>query len=337
MNESQIKSIEATTHDRPLVSVIIPCYNQAHYLNEAIESVLAQTYPHFEIIVVDDGSTDDTAKVAASYERVHLIRQKNHGRPAVGRNNGFRESRGHYIVFFDSDDRLLPDALEVGVKHLEAHPEYAFVSGHCRAIGPDGSPLPVKQLPCVQKDHYKELLHHNYIWTPGVVMFRRSTFEATGGFNISMSMKGAEDYDLYLRISREAPVYCHDRAVVEYREHGSSLSRNAATMLKSTLTVHGAQWPFVRGNKEYERAYREGRRQWKQFYGAHLVERIRAQVRVPDERRQAIEGMKVLLRHHPGEFFTQAYRKLYCLIFRVKADPAESSLPSNTHAKNRAT
>jgi glycosyltransferase involved in cell wall biosynthesis len=319
MDGSQVKSRDALVQDAPLVSVIIPCYNQAHYLGEAIESVLNQSYPHFEIIVVDDGSTDNTSEVAERYSQVKLLRQANHGRPAVGRNNGFAESRGDYIVFLDSDDHLLPDALETGLNHLLAHPEYAFVSGHCRAMGPKGEPLPVRQHPCVEKDHYLELLHLNYIWTPGVVMFRRSVLEREGGFNISMEMKGAEDYDLYLRISRESPVYCHDRAVVVYREHGSSLSRNAATMLKSTLTVHSAQWPYVKGNKRYEQAYREGRRQWKDFYGGHLVEKVRAQVRTRNEWNQAMQGMKVLLRYHPREFFTQAYRKLYCFVFRVKA------------------
>jgi glycosyltransferase involved in cell wall biosynthesis len=320
MDSSQVKSSEVPpARDSPLVSVIIPCYNQAHYLSEAIESVLNQTYPHFEIIVVDDGSTDNTAEVAGRYSEVKLLSQENHGRPAVGRNNGFRESRGDYIVFLDSDDHLLPEALEVGLSYLEAHPEYAFVSGHCRAMGPDGEPLAVKQRPCVEKDHYLELLHQNYIWTPGVVMFRRSVLERAGGFNISMTMKGSEDYDLYLRITRESPVYCHDKAVVVYREHGSSLSRNAATMLKSTLTVHRAQWPFVKGNKRYEQAYKEGERFWKQYYGEHLVERVRAQVRRKGEWNQAAQGMKVLLRYNPREFFTQAYRKLYCFIFRVKA------------------
>src|SRR5215218_6482487 len=112
-----------------LVSVVIPCYNQAHFLDEAIESVLSQSYTNFEVIVVDDGSEDETARVASGYAledpRVCLIRQQ---------NRGLAEARGEYVVFLDSDDRLLGDALAVGVRELESHPRCAFVSGHYRPI-----------------------------------------------------------------------------------------------------------------------------------------------------------------------------------------------------------
>src|SRR6266513_5232454 len=97
-----------------LVSVIIPCYNQAHFLHEAIESVLAQTYSNREIIVVDDGSTDNTATVARCHSPPRYIYQENAG-PSAARNTGFEQSRGEYLVFLDADDRLLPEALEIGV------------------------------------------------------------------------------------------------------------------------------------------------------------------------------------------------------------------------------
>src|SRR5690349_15716190 len=94
-----------------LVSIIIRCYNQGHFLGEAIDSALRQTYPHVEIIVIDDGSTDNTAEVVARYRGVRSIRQPNLGRCAAG-NTGLGESRGEYLVFLDADDRLLPDAVE---------------------------------------------------------------------------------------------------------------------------------------------------------------------------------------------------------------------------------
>src|SRR5918994_1694671 len=94
----------------PLITVVIPCYNQAHFLGEAIESVLSQSYPHHEIVVGDDGSTDDTSEVASRYDGVRLVRQENRGL-AGARNTGIRHSEGDYLVFLDADDRLLPEAL----------------------------------------------------------------------------------------------------------------------------------------------------------------------------------------------------------------------------------
>src|SRR5215212_9338337 len=121
-----------------LVSVIIPCYNQAHFLGEAIESVLSQSYKNFEIIVVDDGSSDNTSEVASSYEEVRLVRQENRGLSAA-RNAGITHSEGEYLVFLDADDRLLPKALEAGLECFEAHPECALVAGHSKFIRADGS------------------------------------------------------------------------------------------------------------------------------------------------------------------------------------------------------
>src|SRR3712207_793010 len=174
----------------PLVSVVIPCYNQAHFLGEAIESVLAQSYPNFEIIVVDDGSPDNTSEVARSYPEVRLVRQENQGLSGA-RNAGLACSEGEYVVFLDADDRLLPEALETHLKYLEAHPERAFVSGTSRYIAADGSPLPTPpRLPPrlhVEGDHYLVLLHRCYIWPPAVVMYRRAVLETVGGFDTSLS------------------------------------------------------------------------------------------------------------------------------------------------------
>src|SRR4028118_1383709 len=140
-------------------SVVIPCYNQARFLGEAIESVLSQTYTDFEVIVVDDGSTDDTAEVASSYAaedaRVRLVRQENRGL-AGARNRGLAESRGEYVVFLDSDDRLAEEALEVGVRELDAHPECAFVSGHHRPISADGVAYAVPRQDRVAGDRSEE-------------------------------------------------------------------------------------------------------------------------------------------------------------------------------------
>src|SRR5262245_56603663 len=122
-----------------LVSVIIPCYNQGRFLAEAIESIMVQVLPDVEIIVVNDGSTDNTAEVAAHYPQVRYIYQQNQGL-AAARNTGLRHSTGRYLVFLDADDRLLPEALIHNQKYLEARPECAFAFGRFRLITKEGVP-----------------------------------------------------------------------------------------------------------------------------------------------------------------------------------------------------
>ena len=123
-----------TSSDEALVSVIIPCYNHARFLGEAIVSVIRQSYPHIEIIVVDDGSTDDTEQVITSYPNIQHIRQENLG-VSRARNMGLSMSRGAYVLFLDADDRLLPDAVATGVHALASRKEYAFAFGLFVSIG----------------------------------------------------------------------------------------------------------------------------------------------------------------------------------------------------------
>ena len=217
-----------------LVSVVIPCYNQAHFLGEAIESALAQTCRPLDVVVVDDGSTDDTFEVAAAYTAVRCLRQPNGGMSAA-RNAGLGAARGGYIVFLDADDRLLPGALQAGAATLDAHPEAALVVGRHRRIAADGAPLPVTPRPRVERDHYISLVHRCWIAMPATVMYRRAALEAAGAFD--PALRGAEDYDLYLRLARRFPVVDHYAEVAEYRQHPGTFSRNAARMLPATLKV----------------------------------------------------------------------------------------------------
>jgi glycosyltransferase involved in cell wall biosynthesis len=284
-----------------LVTVVIPCYNQAHFLGEAIESVLSQTYPHFEIVVVDDGSTDNTSEVASGYppDKVRLIRQENKGLSAA-RNAGLYQSRSEYVVFLDSDDRLLPGALEVGVRELEAHPECAFVSGHIRRIAADGSPLrtPPQALhkAHVEGDHYARLLRYNYIWTPGSVMYRRSVFDSVGGFDPSVN--ATADWDLYLRVARDYPVHHHGEVVLDYRRHGASMTGNPALMLKATVAVLRRQRKHVRGHERYEKACETGLRGGREYYGVPLADEVRGHLRGREWKR-ALRGLLILLRYYP--------------------------------------
>ncbi len=256
-----------------LVSVIIPCYRQAQYLAEAIESVLVQTYPHLEIVVVDDGSPDNTAEIAGRYPGVRCVRQPNRG-VSEARNLGIRSSTGSFLVFLDADDRLLPRALEIGLDCFDRHPEVAFVSGRFRFIAADGATLYERQGHGVEADHYAEMLRRNYIAALSATMCRRSVFESIAAFDPRFSI--AADYDFYLRVLREFPAKCHDGEVAEYRRHGLGISANSAEMLREALAALRAQRPHLGGDPHLIRAYRDGVRYWKALAANLMARQIRA-------------------------------------------------------------
>ena len=181
-----------------------------------------QTLAPCEIIVVNDGSTDDTPDVAARFPGVHCISQPNAGLPAA-RNAGLCNATGEYVVFLDADDRLVTDALEIGVETFQRQPGCALVYGHCRFIDADGYAIPTPPQRVVSGRHYEELLAANFIWAPGSVMYKRTVFDRVGMFR--EGLKAAEDYDIYLRIARVARLAGHARPVVEYRKHSASMSR----------------------------------------------------------------------------------------------------------------
>jgi glycosyltransferase involved in cell wall biosynthesis len=254
-----------------MVSVVIPCYNQAHFLGEAIESALSQSYPLFEIIVVDDGSPDNTAEVAARYPEVRYVRQDNQG-VSVARNSGLARSGGAYIVFLDADDRLLPGALEVGVKELEAHPECALVSGRYRIVAGDGSFLTQPSQHTVDEDRYVALLQGYGLGPPAVVMYRREVLESVGGFDGSVD--AAADYDLYLRIARRFRICSHEKEVAERRQHDMNMTHNSGIMLSHAVATLRSQRKHMKGNNRYEEAYKVGVRSFQEHNGIQLVNEV---------------------------------------------------------------
>jgi len=278
------------------VSVVIPCYNQAHFLGEAIESVLSQSYTNFEIVVVDDGSTDNTSEVASRYpDKVRLIRQENKGLSGA-RNTGIGHSEGEYLVFLDSDDRLLPEALEAGLECFRAHPECAFVSGHCRFIGTDGSLLMETPPPPIGSDIYLTILSRSHFIIPGAAMYRRFVFDTVGWFDPAVNP--AADYDLYMRIARAFPVYYHGEMVLEYRRHDTNMTHNPGRMLKATIEVLRSQREYAKRDEVYWEAYKVGVRKGQEEYGVPLVDRIRAWTR-KGAWKDLLQDVFLLLRCYP--------------------------------------
>ena len=278
-----------------LVSVIIPCYNQAGYLAEAIESATSQSYRRLEIIVVDDGSTDDTSRVTAHYSDVRLISQRNSGLSAA-RNAGINASRGEYLVFLDADDRLLPEALEIGTDRLNAHPDSAFSYGRYSLITEDGKTIPWSPRACLQGEPYLRLLSRNYIGMHATVMYRRTIFDEIGYFDTSLA--ACEDYEMFLRITRNHAIYCHGETIAEYRQHDANMSLNFDLMLKQAISVLRSQWKYVRGNRFAMEAYRAGLQNWRDSYGKKLFAAVRWRVNAREWRR-AMSGGLTLLRYDP--------------------------------------
>jgi len=281
----------------PLVSVVIPCWNQAHYLGEAIESVLAQSHPRLELVVVDDGSDDNSLEVAARYPGVRALRQANSG-VAAARNLGLAESRGEYVAFLDADDRLLPQALAVGVGELAAQPEAAFAAGMSRDIGRDGRVVREARQPLVTRDHYLKLLEECFIWSGSSLVYRRQALEAVSGFN--ERRVAADDYELYLKLARAFPVVCHEEVVTEYRRHGSNTTRNAGLVLSSQIQVLKGQRRHLHGSEE-KAARRLGIRNTRVKQGEALVERV-ANAWRRREWGSVLRGLRTLARWDPGAF-----------------------------------
>jgi glycosyltransferase involved in cell wall biosynthesis len=263
-------TIDPLSERAPLVSVVIPCYNSARYLAETIESVLAQTYVQVEIIVVNDGSTDATGEIAQSYP-LQYVYQKNGGISAA-RNTGVLHSRGKYVLFLDHDDRLLPKAIEAGVKCLEGQPECAMAVGEHRYIQADGTEIGYSHKHTVVRDHYEELLEHNFVETPCSVLHRRSALELSGLF--VERVQGAEDYELYLRTARQSPIVTHDTPVAEYRLHDANISGNAERMFMVSLEVLKMELPFVKGERKKLRRHRRGVRFVQRQFGRRLTREL---------------------------------------------------------------
>lgn len=220
----------------PLVSVIIPAYNQAQFLPGAIRSVLDQTYQNFEIIVVDDGSVDNTREVACQYaDRVCYIWQENKGL-AGARNTGIRASCGEYIGLLDSDDEWMPTYLEKMVEQASQNPETAVFYCMAQSIDVNGNPLPqVFGGPVQQSQNiYHALVRANFL-IPSTILMKKCEIEEVKLFD--ENLRSCEDWDLWLRLLPGIAIEGVDDILVNYRIHHNSLSTDVSGMHNAAQTV----------------------------------------------------------------------------------------------------
>ncbi len=226
----------------PKVSVIIPVYNSEKTISEALDSVAAQTYAGYEVIVVNDGSTDQSEGVIKKYMRPPLnityVEQVNKG-PAAARNAGLRLAKGELVAFLDADDLWDKDKLATAVEAMDANPQAKLVFTDMRHMVNDSlvhsSYLRERGYRHLGGGHiYDNLLKGNFIFTPTVVL-RRDALNETGLFDERLPI--AEDYDLWLRIARRYPVYFIDRPLVTRRRIGSNITENRQTYVQSCIRL----------------------------------------------------------------------------------------------------
>lgn len=246
------------SNKEPRISVVVPTYNCAKYLGQAIDSILAQSKPAFEVIVVDDGSTDDTASLLATFQNnVSMIRQENKG-VSSARNAGISAATGDWIAFLDSDDIWLPNKLELYIEAMASFPdstvyysEFCFLEADSLGVFPAPESLYelTKDIAC-DADHsgwiYHQLLLTNWVLTSTAVV-KRSIFDEIGMFDENLVI--AEDWDLFLRISRHGTFYKIKHPLTLYRITPNSLTKTIKpidyirTVLNTAINQHGLTSP----------------------------------------------------------------------------------------------
>lgn len=221
-----------------MVSVIIPAYNRAHLITRAVESVLRQTYDDIEIIVVDDGSQDDTETVVKSMTDSRIIYKKlesNHG-AAYARNAGVECANGRVIAFQDSDDAWRPQKLEKQMAYWKEHPEFAMI--YCPFEICDGNSrnrFPQEGVDMLEGDIFRALIVRNTIGTPTMLMTRDS-FQETGGFDVTL--KSLEDWDFAIRFSRKNLIGYLDEVMVKaYYDREEGLSNHVGAYFEGRLRM----------------------------------------------------------------------------------------------------
>jgi glycosyltransferase involved in cell wall biosynthesis len=223
----------------PLVSVIIPTYNRGNLVVQAVQSVFEQTYKKIEIIVVDDGSTDNTRDVLREYEgKIDYVYQERSER-SKARNEGFRRSKGDYIAFLDSDDLWRSMKIEKQVQVLDEKPDVGLVYAGVQFVDMDGNPYPGKicwdALERKRRSLYEDLMTTNIIGAPSTVMVRRLCLNTVGLFDESMVT--CEDLDLWRRLAQRYVFHKIDLPLVRFRIHFGNTQGKLSMMAKGYETI----------------------------------------------------------------------------------------------------
>ena len=235
----------------PAISIIMPCYNDGARLPDAIHSVEKQSFRDFEIIVVNDGSTDNSPDVLARFSDelpyLRVLHQANQGASAA-RNRGLKEARGRYIAFLDADDTWSPDFLEKMHQALESHPQAALAYCGWQNLGIDGKRSPPFVPPDYEASNKVEIFLEGCRWPIHGALTRKKAIEEIGGFDTALM--ASEDYDLWLRIATFHPIVLVPSVLAYYHHHeGEQLTKNQHQLAVDHLAVQEKflrQYPWIR-------------------------------------------------------------------------------------------
>ncbi|MEI7497655.1 MAG: glycosyltransferase [Candidatus Falkowbacteria bacterium] len=235
-----------------MISIILPTYNRANILPNAIKSVIAQTYSDWELIIVDDGSTDNTREIVNGFltdSRISFVNQENFG-PIVARNNGVKMAKGNWLAFLDSDDIWLSEKLSKQITLAQTFAYPVMIIGNYVYIDElgqkQGEFFSQKTTPHSGRV-LAQLLRDNFILTSSVLVLKKY-FEKVGGFDEQLNLTIGEDYELWLRLAGELEIYYVNEPVALYRIHAVQLTKQKLRVYHSILKLY---WHLFWHNKKY--------------------------------------------------------------------------------------
>jgi glycosyltransferase involved in cell wall biosynthesis len=235
----------------PKVSVIIPTYNRAHMVKDTIDSVLNQTYKNVEIIIIDDGSLDNTLDVLKVYnDKIKVLKQENKGNSAA-RNKGLLYATGEYVAFLDDDDQWMETKLETEVQYLEQNSSLAFVYVAVDLFDNANKIVGVRKKYSDEDCSFDRLYQNCTIISPSAALIRRANLDAIGNFDERLTQ--SSDYDLWLRLARKYPFGYIDEILARYRIHEGNISRNLDNRLVNFKRIF--KKPSIRGDKIWIEKY----------------------------------------------------------------------------------
>ena len=257
----------------PKVSIIIPCYNRGKYIAETVESVINQTYPNIELIVVDDGCTDNSREVLERYaDRIHILEHPgrvNKGQSAA-LNLGLKSCAGEFVAILDSDDLFSPEKIEKQVAFLTLNERFGLVYSNGMNIDAQGK----ETYPILPQGHCPPsgpgpVLLDCFINLPSNALVRKSVFDTAGGFD--ESLRAAQDHDMVVRLLEVAPAGYIDECLWYYRRHGDSISRKGVVARWRNgfriLEAASRRYPYpfrIRMGRRAVLSFRLGQCYWKE-------------------------------------------------------------------------